>query len=322
MTNKGTHTLGLKPVERKDLMDFFPSLASAFAGYIRQAVFRDTLHGILVEVQKETENEMRQYGDGGCLTNNFRDANYRLEAEQRVQDLYFFHFREKLFYRIEKTDWYHWKNEENYAKRSEEQVYRYAKAAVFAGAMHFVNKGIGKVTEKWSGELMDKGMKKWKPVEKMGNIFRESADMVTKKTNKLIEPSIDPLGSAVGKIIDWMGPDGVDTDFNNRDTRSFYAQKLHVNEWIVGWGLESLDFGTDWVKFAPALKALEASAINLFTAGCYAIDADKAYAAIEESDSAWGGLIENIKKHIHEDINSLTNEELEGLCKLLDVKQK
>lgn len=327
MTTTGTYNLGIKPVQRKDLMDYFPSLAGAFAGYIRQMVFRVTLTEVLTETQGKVEAEMAQVNYDGSLNPLLRDASYDAEMQRRKQDAYYTLFREFLSALIEQTDWYRWNNDESYAKRSEAEARRYTTAAAYAVPKHFINKGVGKVASNMGGKVLDKGMKKWKPVEKVGNFakgYNALAERVEEATNKLVDISFDPMEKAVEEIHDYLGPDGVDTSFNNDDTRRFYAQLLHVDkdhEKYVGAGLWTLDTATDMLKYAEGLKLGEEVAINAFTAYLHQKDANRERAAIAERNEKWESLTEEIKQHIQQDIQSLTNEELTGLCKLLEVKQ-
>ena len=321
MASNNSYKQTISSVQRRDLMDYFPSLAKAFAGYIRQMVFQMTLKDVLTVTQERVMKEMEKNNYEGSLSPLFRDTSYEKEAQNRKRDVYYALFRKTLYYLIEQTDWYRWNNDDSYAKRSEAETAKYTKAALYAVPKHFFNKKAGEKAGKWGGEMLDKGMSKNKLVGYVKG-YASRAENVSKITNGLFDPSINPMGAAIEKVHDFIAPDGVDTDFNNDTTRSYYANMFQIskkNDWIVGWGLESVDFATDWVKYADVLKAVEEVSINLFTAVYHAIDADREYAAIVERDAAWKSLTEEIKQRIHHDIASLTDEELTGLCKLLKI---
>lgn len=315
---------------KRDLIDYFPSLAEAYAGYIRQAVFRVTLTGVLAETEKRVRSEMSQQNYDGSLNPLLRNDNYEKDVREREKEVYYENFRKILHCRIELADWYRWNSDESYAERSEKESLRYGIAAAYAVPKHFINKFAAKKVKKVGGRTVSKVIaSKTIPTDIGKFVGRRGlgTTSILRSINGLFDMSVNPTEMAIGKMHDILqqkiGIEGVDTSFNNQATRSFYSGMLHLDkghEKYLGWGLDALDVATDALKFADVAKLVEEVSINAFTAGCHYVDAKRERKAITERNRAWNNMTEEIKRFIQKDIASLSDGELTGLCNLLDVK--
>lgn len=343
MITTGAHNLGIKPVQRKDLMDYFPSLAGAFAGYIGQMVFRVTLTEVLTETQGKVEAEMAQVNYDGSLNPLLRDASYDAEMQRRKRDAYYSLFRETLAALIEQTDWYRWSLDDRLAKKYEEKYKEYRNAGIFGVVKDLAAKNIGKNVKRMGGKYLSQKIASGQMPEIWGKTignyglgsthfmqWTKDGLVASPKYNSSAKPLFDlqfnPTDYAIEKGLDALGkkvPKGVDTSFNNKDTRRYYTQLLHAEEYedAVGKALEALDVFTGALKYGEPLKMVNSFLLNETTAYLYHNDAKKERQALAENAEKWESLTKEIKQHIQQDIQSLTNEELTGLCKLLEVKQ-
>lgn len=365
MIRTETYNLGIKPVQRKDLMDYFPSLAKEFVGYIRQMVFRVTLTDMLSETQGKVIAQMSQVNYDGSLNPLLRDSTYEEEAQRRKREAYFILFRETLADLIEKTNWVLRNKEHDYAEDLRQMSNEYLKAA---GKAVTVDVAANIVKGKIAGTMA-------KPLKKVagknlsrniasGKISPNRAEMNVQfaKTHKIhfdgwYKPlwEANSMDYAIGKAVDEYGsgymqlgdemtnnsiskltPKGYNSSFDNDFTRKVAVFNQEMCRKIGMATFNPVLYAASFIPASTQTKVLDEVlslswhvgiaktvvnvGMNLGLSWVYNSTAERVQAMQDENEERWQHLLEKIKKCIKTDINSLSDGELLGLCKLLEIQ--
>jgi len=317
--------------KRVNLLDFFHLTHRNFKGYAESEQFRK----VLTEAFKSARRSMVVYGltdqpvdtivYSGVVSDRAKGQTQKLN-EEFIDN----RFRAEVLNEVSMRKWLQVQTQQDAAKKARDEAKMYLMAgATEAGKDIVVNFTGGKI-KKYGGRYIGKMIAKGEVNSTFGKV---SAKMVMgshgikykpeKWSNALIDVRLNATERAVGNVADAVTSDskGIDTSFNNDDTRRYYSQLLGVNEEKMGSVLEKFDKVTDFIPIFATVKTANKFVSNAYVAGVSywsSIELDRTQ---KENEEQWKEMENRLKKYIHADISSLTGEELRDLCNLLGIKQ-
>ena len=307
MATQAAHNLGIKPVERKDLKDYFPRANAHYPGYIRMAVFREKLKATMQVAMDETR-----------IRENLPQQSFSFYACNGSV------FKNILLLCIDQQDWRPANLMGNFSKQMRDK----AKASLAAATVKPATQiATGKVIEKGVGKMakgVDYLVKNDKVSPKVGKVL--SAAVTTyEPLNKWvsINASETGFGMMVGRGIQYAGEkmspntETIEVSLNTEETRGL-LMKTGMSEGLANGIMEGVDFLSDWVPVAAVTKMAESAVANGVMSYKYWRMAEEAEKSQQYFDEQWNDITRKLKADLSADIKSLTEEEINELYKMLN----
>lgn len=318
MATQAAHNLGIRPVVRKDLKDYFPRANAHYPGYIRMAVFREKLKATMQVAMDETR-----------IRENLPQQSFSFYASNGSV------FKNILLLCIDQQDWRPSNLMGDFSKQMREQ----AKASLAAATVKpLLQIGAGKAIEKGVGK-MAKGVDKMVKNDKINPKVGKALSMATKTYEPLnkavgeagkkqvkwvsINASETGFGMMVGRGIQYAGEkmspntETIEVSLNTEETRGL-LMKTGMSEGLANGIMEGVDFLSDWVPVAAVTKMAESAVANGVMSYKYWRMAEEAEKSQQYFDEQWNDITRKLKADLSADIKSLTEEEIKELYKMLN----
>lgn len=298
-----------RPINRRDLVDYFPVTTKFYPGYVKMAIFREKMKAIIM---------------AASVCDNSRDAllNFVDCTDWRPEDL-----TAKLQAELRKKATEHRRAAEQDAAmqivggKAVKKLSKYAKAGITkVSANPKINAKLGKAINNLTVDYQTKNIVlgkikvKSKTYELTTNII--DVNPVELGVDKAMNATLEASEGMIAKKTGWAMPNGFEVSINNEDTRRWIT-KYGISESVASWTLEVADLLSDIFPVSSWTKAAESFFANYYLSFRYWNDARMMEETRKFFEKKWNEITSKLKEYIKNDLKTLSNKEFSNLSALL-----